>query len=160
MALILKAATFSILSGIALADGKCNEKESTLWLDSYDFTQNLKVCAVKSAGGASKTSACLVRDYNGDLSAECASCFGQTVDCGRVNCIGVCAAESADPKCLACVEEKGCNAALATCTGFATGPPNPTLAPAGQSVHGSTSSSAGALTTATAIVASLMLSIC
>ena len=55
-------------------------------------------------------------------------------ECGRDNCTMECIADSFAPECLACTARHGCDAGLATCTGFQTGPPvtpsGPTVAPA------------------------------
>ena len=90
-----------------------------------EFTTTLQKCAVDYMGGDRATATCLKNKYNGQLSDSCAACFGQTVKCGVENCAEFCADDAGDPTCLACTEEKGCDAGLNTCTGFLQGPPKP-----------------------------------
>lgn len=114
----------TVLSTAVLADGSCSAAESELWIGSDAFTSALQKCAIANLGDGGMTSSCLVEKYS-TLSSECAACFGATVQCGRKQCMSACAADSGSAGCLECVESKGCNSALAVCTGIAQGPPNP-----------------------------------
>lgn len=124
MRTVIALAFASVISG-----QPCTENESKLWQNEYSFTSNMINCAVKGSGSGGATASCMVAVYNGQLTNGCAKCFGDTVDCGYRNCGNLCAKAAYSPDCLACTEAKGCNSALAQCTGFTQGPPPPTPPP-------------------------------
>ena len=158
--MFLKPVIFSLLA-LTTSAGQCSESESSLWINNYGFTEKIKSCAIQNMGSGDGTAKCLVGHFSG-LSDSCASCFGQTVECGKKNCQKFCLADSAAPACLECTEKAGCNAALNTCTGFSQGPPAPTQAPGANPKSGSTdgnsASGIGAGTTV-AMMAFVMISL-
>jgi len=50
------------------------------------------------------------------LSAACATCYGQSYECGKQNCIMACIL--AGDRCTACLNAHGCIATCNACTGF------------------------------------------
>lgn len=104
--------------------GQCNEIESQLWLNIDSFTEVMQSCAVIASGSAAGTTDCIKSTIVG-LSSGCASCFGQTVECGKRNCMDECMASCASQFCLDCTKKSGCDSALNVCTGFNQGPPKP-----------------------------------
>ena len=58
---------------------------------------------------------CLVQKTG--VSAACAQCYSDTFDCLVANCLPECVQNPAALKCLNCLKEKGCTAALESCTG-------------------------------------------
>lgn len=111
----------SIFASLAIA-GDCNESELALWNGNMDFTETMRVCAVKNMGMGGKVTQCLNDAYAGELSWSCANCFGKTVECGRQNCAVRCMADSGSADCLKCTEENGCVKLQNDCTGFEIGP--------------------------------------
>ncbi|HYB99034.1 MAG TPA: hypothetical protein VEC57_07835 [Candidatus Limnocylindrales bacterium] len=53
------------------------------------------------------------------LSPQCAGCFGDSAECGIMNCAGVCAADPNSASCLSCVAVN-CGEAQAACMGTPT----------------------------------------
>ena len=117
----------AILTSTVIGDGNCSVDESKLWITSRDFTDKFQKCALSEFGASGPTSSCL-RSKFPSLSENCSSCFGNTVQCGRDNCMKECLKSSATPECIDCTVAKGCTSGLASCTGFEQGPPNPTSA--------------------------------
>ena len=148
---MLKFVSASAVFAVAMA-GQCTDAESKLWIDNPAFTAKMSECAAENMGAGEPTATCLVGAFAG-LSAQCASCFGQTVQCGRDNCMNECILDSFAPECLACTESHGCDAGLVSCTGFKTGPPvtpsGTTIAPTGADA---TTTTAAATTTGSGAV--------
>lgn len=79
------------------------------------FQDNVRTCATAAAGQPGPTAACLVEDTG--VSADCASCYGDTSGCILANCLGSgCATDANGEDCLACRAEF-CDDALNSCTG-------------------------------------------
>ena len=114
----------SLLAVGALA-GKCTQEMADCWLDKPTFSVDIQECAVEKFGMGSEVATCLKGKYS-VLSDDCAACFGETVDCGRIKCIQDCANDSFADQCIGCTESAGCNSELVTCTGF-QGPPIPSV---------------------------------
>ncbi|KAF4691949.1 hypothetical protein FOZ60_014436 [Perkinsus olseni] len=72
--------------GVALA-GQCTPDDHEFW-SSYDqsFSDFLTGCAKKEWGSAEKTTQCLLSDPHNDLSAPCATCFGDYENCAKDEC--------------------------------------------------------------------------
>lgn len=141
--MLRKVAVLSFVSATALA-GQCNESESKLWLNNDSFTDVMKKCAANASGSAAGTTNCMASQIGG-LSSGCASCFGQTVDCGKRNCMAECIQSSAAQKCLDCTKNSGCDDALNVCTGFAQGPPKPKAGANATSNNGNAAGSVSAV---------------
>jgi hypothetical protein len=147
-----------IVSALA---GQCTDDMSKAWVDNSDFSWNIKSCAIQYLGKSDLVAKCLQGKYP-VLSSECATCFGETVECGKKNCSRECAKDSFLQKCLDCTEKSGCNSNLAKCTGIAQNPPVPTAsdAKAGtDSTDGTSSNTRSALTgsLSSAVIAVLAL---
>ena len=81
----------------------------------------IAACATEASGGGAATSTCLQEDPPA-LSAACADCLGDQVECVRDNCVlaggGVCFPPIEDQEaCDQCQEDAGCTAAATECTG-------------------------------------------
>ena len=120
--MFMRTVAISLLAVGALAD-ECTQDMANIWLNNEAFSIEIKNCAVDSMGDANEVSACLMAAHS-ELSSGCAACFGQTVACGRDNCMQACIGDSFAAECIQCTETEGCNAQLAACTGF-EGPPVP-----------------------------------
>ena len=121
--MIVRPVTFSLLSVGGLA-GKCTQEMAVSWLDNSSFSSDIQQCAAEAFGNGKHVGPCLKSKYP-VLSDDCAACFGDIVDCGRIHCIQECADVSEE--CISCTERAGCNSQLASCTGF-QGPPITTMA--------------------------------
>jgi hypothetical protein len=110
--------------------GQCTEEMASEWIGNTAFALQIKDCAVHHLGQGPAVASCLNTAYP-SLSSGCAACFGETVDCGRINCMVPCAADSFSSECLACTRSAGCDDQLVACTGFSSGPPVPTSGPTG-----------------------------
>lgn len=141
--MLRKFATLSFVSGSALA-GQCDESESKLWLNNDTFTDVIKKCAANTGGSVAGTTNCMASQIGG-LSSGCASCFGQTVDCGKKHCMAECVHNSAAQQCLECTKKSGCDDALNVCTGFGQGPPKPKLGAKATSNNGNSAGSVSAV---------------
>jgi hypothetical protein len=56
-----------------------------------------------------------------DMSAECASCYADTVNCTIMNCLAECIGDPEAQACKQCQVDKGCRAAFDECSGLPPG---------------------------------------
>ena len=117
----MRISLLSLFSSVALA-GQCNDSELELWNGRMDFTEQITYCAVQHFGSGGPVTQCLIAAYGGALSGGCAECFGNTVECGKVNCAARCVRDAGSADCLLCTEQAGCVASQNQCTGFSIGP--------------------------------------
>ncbi|KAF4655120.1 hypothetical protein FOZ61_007758 [Perkinsus olseni] len=117
----------AVTVGVVLA-GQCTPDDHEFW-SSYDqsFSDFLTGCAKKEWGSAEKTTQCLLSDPHNDLSAPCATCFGDYENCAKDECWFHCMWDSTSNWCLNCIDGSKCRGQLETCTGYGSGqlPPRP-----------------------------------
>ncbi|KAF4710017.1 hypothetical protein FOZ62_030562 [Perkinsus olseni] len=117
----------AVTVGVVLA-GQCTPDDREFW-SSYDqsFSDFLTGCAKKEWGSAEKTTQCLLSDPHNDLSAPCATCFGDYENCAKDECWFHCMWDSTSNWCLNCIDGSKCRGQLETCTGYGSGqlPPRP-----------------------------------
>jgi hypothetical protein len=85
------------------------------------FSTTLEACAQAATGSGAATAECLETDPG--LSTDCASCFGDDIDCLVANCVagGECFPDNTTQICADCRADN-CAPALDACTGdLATG---------------------------------------
>lgn len=99
------------------AGGACTNAADQAIIDSKDLNAIAKDCGIAQFVGGPPAAQC-IKDQTG-LSDACIVCFEGTVDCG-VQCAGECLFAPDSPACDQCLEDKGCLAEFATCSGIPT----------------------------------------
>ena len=97
-----------------VAAGACTNPADKTIMDSGVVADKAQSCGLQNMGNAAKAADC-VKTSTG-LSADCSQCFAGIFSCTMTNCIADCMG-GAGPKCTACMDAKGCNAAFTTCSG-------------------------------------------
>jgi hypothetical protein len=98
-----------------VTDACTNETDLPLVCDA-GFSATLEACAQAATGSGAATATCLEADPG--LSADCASCFGDDIDCLVANCVagGECFPDNTTQTCADCRADN-CAPALDACTG-------------------------------------------
>lgn len=105
--------------------GKCNATDIKVAINpkNKNFAHIMDKCATSSMGDADKTATCLKEQY-AKLSQPCASCFGQTAQCSKDNCMWKCLTDHFSDACLSCSQQNCTNPkskdgfSLVKCTGL------------------------------------------
>jgi len=98
-----------------VTDACTNDTDLPLVCDA-GFSATLEACAQAASGSGAATATCLEADPG--LSADCASCFGDDIDCLVANCVagGECFPDNTTQACADCRADN-CAPALDACTG-------------------------------------------
>ena len=116
-------AFFVIVPSIFAEAPRCNSAEHAVWINNQHFADTYDNCS-RAATGASEGTADGIRAIYPQISPHCLTCFGQAAACGAMNCMWYCAANSAHPDCVNCINEN-CIPQLQSCTGSNELPPVP-----------------------------------
>ncbi len=103
-------------TGTTGAMGACtNAADTALLADpNADIETKVNDCAQQNLGQEPATLDCIKAT---GLSAGCAQCFDDTVQCVVMNCLTECLADSNSPACIECRAMK-CDPAFETCSGL------------------------------------------
>jgi len=101
-------------------EGACTNPEDMAAIPSINEATNYcgEVCPATAPNVlAGCYTDCLNEQTN--VSAECVGCFGQYYGCMmQFGCLPICENDNDDPACQTCLQESGCIASLAECTGL------------------------------------------
>jgi hypothetical protein len=101
--------------GSGLPTDACLNEDDLLLVCDEGWSDEVGTCARGASGDPVETAACLVEDTG--VSAACASCYGASVGCILVNCIGECGVAPDSQECADCQVENGCDVLQDDCTG-------------------------------------------
>jgi len=111
-------------SGGAPVTDACLNATDTAAVCDDGFSDVVSTCASDASGAGAATSTCLQQDPpdGAGLSADCADCQGDQVECIRDNCVlgasTVCFPPIADQEaCDTCAADAGCTSGYDTCAG-------------------------------------------
>jgi len=91
------------------------DKSTYLYRENKAFALTWASCGKDSWGNGHKAAQCILKAFPG-LTAECAGCFGDFVDCSKSNCMFKCMFDPDSQSCKDCSLEH-CMGDLSRCTG-------------------------------------------
>jgi hypothetical protein len=95
--------------------GACTNAADQAVVDETDVAAEAEACGRDCFGGGMCVTECMRDDVG--LSMECASCFGDTAECTRDNCLTACLGTD-EARCTMCRREAGCLGDFEACSGL------------------------------------------
>ncbi len=97
-------------------DGACQNEADQAIISEVDVTAEASSCGLGCLGQGPECGANCVVEKTG-LTADCAGCYGESINCAIENCVAACAADPAAEACVECREENGCTPGFYECSG-------------------------------------------
>jgi len=100
--------------------GECTNPTDDAVHMSFDLLSEATTCTIPCLGSPTRPQCiadCLVSATG--LTGSCALCYGQSAECGILNCAAQCAADPSGQPCLDCIDAN-CTAAFDVCSGLGT----------------------------------------